>query len=1028
MAFRRPPENGMTLEMNRNATLSLLIFFLSLLAFCANTRSISSGDTYPATYLPFSILNEGNLDLDEFEFLHNAWSRRAYPTLEGIPYYLRYSDGHYYSAYTVGPAILALPVYLIPVLAGLEPDSEITPMLAKYAASLMVAFSILFLFWALRLLIPWKYAFGFALISALCTNSLSISSQALWQHGPSQFFLALMLYALVRSQKDSKWISLAGFALGCAFVMRTTNIMLAPPLLYYLFSRHRQRMLVAVAAFLPPVLLMFLYYWLAFGAFSPVFSHLKLGTLAGFKQVPIYEGLAGILFLPARGLFVFSPILIFSVVGAVIGIRNKCALTTAVAISCSLIVLITGKWFMWWGGHCYGPRLLADLSPLLCFCLYPLVPVLEKRSLLRICFIALAVISFGIHLLGAFKYDGRWDVGAKTDLVYEATLNPYDSPIMFYANELFSDNDNTSKSGKNLSKHEKLPAQRLSLDDLITAKHILAGSQRPILTVETDVAGYNYDDFLKLRLISRYSHRPHAANIYLVVRKPNGKLLFFDGAKFHDYNPDNWIPWCGIGPVAYSTDTTFNFNLNGWNPGEYTWYFSMTDIHRTIPLATASTTFSISPSPVQATSKNKGTEAGGCKDCNFILISMDTVRADHLPCYGYSKNTTPYLCQFAQKADLYENAYSPAPVTLPALSSILTGTLPGQKNVDQIMSRFDSQTSLPSELKKLQYKTAGFTDHDGIGNASRGATLPVRDFDEFKNIGGGMEVTLSRELTNMAIDWIRNNKDQKFFLWVHYFAPHFNYMPPKDLESKFGYNADNCGRIRSNMSIPEIRRIEKKLTPTELDCLVALHDAELYDTDRWIGQLLRQISILGLDEKTIVIITSDHGEEFKERTRIGHEWTVYNELIHVPLLVRHRRQTQGQRLPDVFNTKDLYHLVLGLATNTDRSFDAYSISRTFHYYRTDQFSPTRPNDFAIVEGSNKLIFNTQTNAVEFFDLAADPTEQHSDPKSPDARRLQKRLVDWIDANSQAVPPPRPELMQDYATTNEVLKQLGYVRD
>jgi hypothetical protein len=155
---------------------------------------VGAGDSLPARHLPFSLLREGNFDFDEFPTLYSGEAVRIYPVLDGIPYFLRYRDGHYFSTYTPGPGILAVPVYVLPVLAGVSAAAW-APALEKVSAAVITALSVVFLFWALAELVSRRWAVVVAVIYAFGTSSLSVSSQALWQHGPSQLFLTFFLTA-----------------------------------------------------------------------------------------------------------------------------------------------------------------------------------------------------------------------------------------------------------------------------------------------------------------------------------------------------------------------------------------------------------------------------------------------------------------------------------------------------------------------------------------------------------------------------------------------------------------------------------------------------------------------------------------------------------------------------------------------------------------------------------------------------------------------------------------------------------------
>jgi hypothetical protein len=131
-----------------------------------------------------------------------------------------------------------------------------------------------------------------------------------------------------------------------------------------------------------------------------------------FVQTPWLEGLAGVLASPSRGLFVYSPVLLFSLWGMAAAWRGGSAPLRALVVGVVLVVLTVAKWFIWWGGHSYGPRLLADLTPVLCFFLFPVAAVLGRSPLLACLFWGLVGVSACTHALGAFFYDARWDAVA----------------------------------------------------------------------------------------------------------------------------------------------------------------------------------------------------------------------------------------------------------------------------------------------------------------------------------------------------------------------------------------------------------------------------------------------------------------------------------------------------------------------------------------------------------------------------------------------------------------------------------------
>ncbi len=574
--------------MTRKVILSILVFSLSMLAFCINGKTIGSGDTLPTRYLPFSLILEGNFDLEEFDFLRDDSKQKTYPTLENTPYYLRRHGDHYYSGYPVGPAILALPIYLIPVLSGLEPDSPHVDKLAKSAAALIAAFSVLFLFLALCYVTPTSWAAVFSLVYALGTCTLPISSQALWQHGPSQFFLTLMLYFFTRGEKDDRYIPWGSFALSASIAMRSSNALIALPISVLILLRYRRQWLRAALLFLPPVSLAGAYYLSVFGAPLPAFENIEMDLLSSFRQIPFFEGFYGVLFSPARGLFFFSPVLLFSVAGAISAFKTRHALTMSVAVGSLLVIMLVSKWFFWWGGHCYGPRLLADLAPLLCFCLHPLTDILTRRRLLMCAFVFLVLVSFAIQLLGAFKQDGRFDDHAKTDLVYASMLDPRNSPVFFYTADLFG-KKRTSDGETRTKNLEQIPIMEIlesPLDDGIEFLEI---------NLKTDKQTYKQDDTLILQAEMINPHRPFAMNGYLVVKPDQGSPLFFNGLQYRRATDKSWFRWWSKALMPQTTSANIHVPLFGWKTGSYTWYFLVTDARLSSIRGRVATAFVIEP-------------------------------------------------------------------------------------------------------------------------------------------------------------------------------------------------------------------------------------------------------------------------------------------------------------------------------------------------------------------------------------------------------------------------------------------------
>ncbi len=434
----------------------------------------------------------------------------------------------------------------------------------------------------------------------------------------------------------------------------------------------------------------------------------------------------------------------------------------------------------------------------------------------------------------------------------------------------------------------------------------------------------------------------------------------------------------------------------------------------------------------RASAPPKGREPG----YNIILITVDTLRADHLGCYGYEKNTSPHIDAFAQDSIVFENAYSQGPSTVPALRAMMTGRVISNEDKNDIVSYYHDATFLAEVLSKKGYLTAGFTDHRGLGGTNEKGVFRARPrlgfhkgFDSFKNFGKGRTGVTSHILTESALSWLSGNHEDKFFLWIHYFDPHFNYSPLPDYEGLFGFSVGDRRRIFNGIDIKEIRKIENDLSQKEVDALLSLYDSEIFYTDEHIGKVLHKVKDLGLQSSTVIVISADHGEEFKERTRIGHQRTVYNELIHVPLIIKMPNQAP-RRIKENIATRKLFDILSNVDSDEATEFsDDDVISRTYHH-RGKQ-AEAEPDDFTIVSRNYNYVYNPGTGNEELYDLDHDLAEKNNlvDKSSygPKRSELKAKLMVWISKNSVKSRAPSKEALQDEKELNKRLRSLGYVR-
>ena len=294
----------------------------------------------------------------------------------------------------------------------------------------------------------------------------------------------------------------------------------------------------------------------------------------------------------------------------------------------------------------------------------------------------------------------------------------------------------------------------------------------------------------------------------------------------------------------------------------------------------------------------------------YVLISIDTLRADHLGCYGYPRPTSPFLDELARRATLFEEAYAPYPSTLVSHMSIFTGLYPREHGVlppSSVLS--PAVETLPEVFQRHGFRTAGFTE-GGFVSARFGFR---RGFDVFvgRDRHGDRPVasTFRRGLDYVASLAPRD----RFFLFLHTYAVHTPYDAPEEYQRLFwpgdppedAIPASGPSLIRQNMT-------GKRPRQAVIDWLEARYDAGIRQTDDVLRHFFAELARLGLADQATVVITADHGEEFMEHGLFNHT-QLYRETLHVPLLVVHPDQRSAARQGGIVQLVDLAPTLYELA-------------------------------------------------------------------------------------------------------------------
>jgi len=383
----------------------------------------------------------------------------------------------------------------------------------------------------------------------------------------------------------------------------------------------------------------------------------------------------------------------------------------------------------------------------------------------------------------------------------------------------------------------------------------------------------------------------------------------------------------------------------------------------------------------------------GDRPLNVIVVGIDTLRPDHLKCYGYGRETSSNIDKFAAAGVLFENTVSQAPWTAPSFATIFTSLYPSQHGSMDVNSRIrESVPTLATMLKERGYATGAVINAPAL-KPEFGLS---RDFDfyDMTPLGGRRGDGTTRD----ALAWIDQVRSGPFFIFVHYFDPHIPYGPPAGYDDLFhkGYE----GRIKNPFDIDDFSRVRERLfeemkvlTADDWAEIIDLYDGEIVYVDQAFGALIRGLEERGLTDDTVVILLSDHGEEFFEHGGFEHGHTLYDELIRVPLIVSlPGRIREGVRVRNQVRLLDV----------TPTVFDLLGLEPMAHFegvslvpYLTGEGSVEHragnllPPHIAYAEAirlgaekksvtalPHKLIHNLISSEQEFYDLARDPGETH----------------------------------------------------
>ncbi|RMF96877.1 MAG: hypothetical protein D6734_03130 [Candidatus Schekmanbacteria bacterium] len=451
------------------------------------------------------------------------------------------------------------------------------------------------------------------------------------------------------------------------------------------------------------------------------------------------------------------------------------------------------------------------------------------------------------------------------------------------------------------------------------------------------------------------------------------------------------------------------------------------------------------------------------KNYNVIIISIDALRPDHMSDYGYSRQTTPNIDAFFKKCTLFKHAVTVYPKTASSMTSMLTGLYPYHHGVRKNAKDKLRKTirTLPEILKGYGYSTAAFISNVVLKSKLSGLNQGFDVYDERlqeKELNRNLRERTAANLIKPAIRWIKENKEKKFFLWIHFIDPHGPYTPPKPYNKKFR------SKEKKLIDINLISSYQRRGNLNDANRYIDYYDGEIAFMDENVGKLLRIINKEVTKRKSLIIFTADHGESLGEHNDyFEHGRRVYDTCLRIPLAIHlddvipenKINDTDQVAIIDIMPTiLDILDIeprtrmdgktLLPLITKNEKLNREYVFPEVLNQYKpktvpknVDSFKAIRSRDWKYVLAFDK---NGKILSEELYNIANDYSEENNlaskeiDIKNKLKKKLLQELerqkknifekiIDWIETKESKKKRETEINKKDL----EALKSLGYVK-
>ena len=458
---------------------------------------------------------------------------------------------------------------------------------------------------------------------------------------------------------------------------------------------------------------------------------------------------------------------------------------------------------------------------------------------------------------------------------------------------------------------------------------------------------------------------------------------------------------------------------------------------------------------VRAVSQYKVTGSSG-QGPSIVLITVDTLRADHLGCYGYTRDTSPNIDGLAEDGMVFEHCFGHAPETRMSMASLFTGFYPHETKITRVDYIPQSITTLAEILQSDGYRTAAVVSNYMLRSRQgfekgecfeQGFTI-YDDTMEQQKTGRNFPERTAVHTTNAAIELLEKFAGEKLFLWVHYQDPHGPYVPPEPFASQFVTSDMPVQEIKLQTESPEqpylpfsgrgaLPHYQQLGSHRDFHYYVSQYDGEIRYTDEHFRRLIDSLKQLGLYNNALIVFSADHGEGMGEHDYFfAHGEYVYAHQLHVPLIMKYGDRLRGRRQEFVQHV-DLAPTILnicGLAHNFPlRGRDLLQQNSSLQAIFSEMSTQVVEDGikFSLIKDPFHLIYTPLDEQFELFDLRADPRQESDLIENAGYRHHAQQMKLRVQQLSQEdhLPlrsPVAPAQLTDKEIQN--LKTLGYLRE